>query len=258
MTFMNAVRAQATLMWKAKTVHFFLAVCSVQWVLLEILVRRNDLRLTGQIVHGETTMLMSFMLGVMMGLLIWREEPPKSRYYHWTLPVDASVHDTARIVAGLAWLASGLALYLGLGFAITALHDVPLYMDRAGAMTILGTATSGLLGYTFVAAISTAFNRPVETIVGGLILIVCGGILADSYRIAWLAKLLNELFGAGRTIMSLPVTVFTPGSRASALYIDVPVGSTNAAAWGLAVTGWLVAATVLIVMALKWNRGRVR
>lgn len=51
----------------------------------------------------DELMLITALLGSFAPLAVWRGEEPSRRAYFWALPVDASRHSLARVLAGWAW-----------------------------------------------------------------------------------------------------------------------------------------------------------
>lgn len=71
----------------------------------------------------------ALIIGALWPLEVWRGEGPSERAYHWSQPVDRSIHDLTRVAAGGLWVLIGITFFTAL-FALTfyanpALDAVP-------------------------------------------------------------------------------------------------------------------------------------
>ena len=55
--------------------------------------------------------IMMLGFGGIAGAIVWFNEAPPHRRYHWAMPVRREVHDIVRVGAGAAWLLVAIALY---------------------------------------------------------------------------------------------------------------------------------------------------
>ena len=55
-------------------------------------------------------------LGGVAAVLVWHNEAPQNRRYHWSMPVRRELHDIMRIVAGAFWLIVAIAIYAALAW----------------------------------------------------------------------------------------------------------------------------------------------
>ena len=55
-------------------------------------------------------------LGGVAAVLVWHNEAPQNRRYHWAMPVKRELHDILRIVAGAFWLMVAIGIYATLAW----------------------------------------------------------------------------------------------------------------------------------------------
>jgi hypothetical protein len=265
-TFMDVVRAQLRLALRARTVYFLLAMSVLPWAFIILIYK---LATDGKDFSGSVTsdMLISpvsavycLVLGAMWGVLAWRDEPPKTRFYHWSLPVDMTTHDAARLVAYLVWLFAGMTAYIACGLVLLVANDVPLRLAVAGPMPWIASYVCGVIGFMMTAAISTAMNRPVEYIAGIFVGIWALALLSVAYRFDTLLNVLATLFGT-RTHYSFGSAIIQGGmvgmSRyrgATGRYDLVPSNMQVIAPLIL----WFTIALAGVVAASLVNRGRAK
>lgn len=110
------------------------------------------------------------LTGPIWAFVVYHNEGPSNRLYHWSLPTDRLLHTAARLTAGLAWLWILFLLLIGAG-AVMAAMDGDLWqfaeIDAAGWINLF---TGPLLGYLGVSIITVASDYPLRWFFGLLFL----------------------------------------------------------------------------------------
>jgi hypothetical protein len=240
-----ALRAQLVLLWRMRRVAFLFALLFGALALIEFIVwRLNPNNVTSTGVVAEMLSLLVVAGGV-WSLLVWRDEEPAKRHYHWSLPVDVTAHDAVRVAAGAAWLVAALLAFWAAVFVLAAVHGEVAYLRQLGTGQLLSFVLVPLLTYTLVSVLTVGTDRPLHWIVGlyfGLVIVM---ITADAAGVgAGLIRLANAVFGPSPGL-SLGFA-FTGVSR------GYPVGS-----WLSAWLFWLLiaAAGIAAVSAARRRRG---
>lgn len=264
--FADTVGAQLKLALRARTVYFLLAMAAFPYVVIALVTKLSDpdLRaLTGiapMLVLGPVAAFYCAALGGMWGLLAWRDEPPRARFYHWSLPVDMTVHEMSRLTAYVIWLFVGMSAYFACGFLLSFAWGVKFDPTSAGLLPWVGSCASGLIGFFLSAAISTAVNRPVEYMAGAFVGIWALALLSIAYHFDTLKKIIETIFGIG-THYSLGSAVMS-GGAAGMLRFEGPnefyINATPHAAPPVIapLMLWLMISLALVVAASYVNRGR--
>jgi hypothetical protein len=129
------------------------------------------------------------------GILLWRDEGPVRRTYHWSLPYDAAKHDLTRAAAGAVWLFIAIALFMGAGVLVALLSGEGDVIGRTLPLLLPHFFIAGFTAYLLGCALSTYSDRPVEWLLFmylGVIVVVAVGELA---QVPWLTSLVNAVFG---------------------------------------------------------------
>ena len=253
MTFMNALRAQLALAIRSRGAGFGLVVCVLPWAftvgITELARMDAGLREIGpDLLIGPGAGMVLLAIGTVWGVVAWRDEPPRTRFYHWSMPIDVAVHDLARVTAFLLWFLAGLALYLLVGLLVMSGYDVPL--RAVGWMPWVAPYAVGIIGYLLGVAFATAFERPVEYVLGVIILSSALWLVAVAYQLEWLLAGLRQVFFGryglitaaahhGVAGMSLYVS---PGARTEHLSLAVPIPL------------WLTMGIVAVLAAAYYDR----
>jgi hypothetical protein len=110
----------------------------------------------------------AFMGGV-AAVLVWVNEGPQSRRYHWSMPVTREVHDVMRILAGAVWLILALAIYC----VMTWFTEHPVireqWLSRAGYFWV-GVFITPLLTYLLATTVSLLSGKPMLWLISGVLL----------------------------------------------------------------------------------------
>ena len=258
--FLEGVRAQAALLFRSRRPGILLLVVAIVGV-VSILYHTSTLNgWTPAVMLTPGWYSILFLLGGVWGVLVWHEEGPKARWYHWSLPLDASTHDLARVVAGAAWLMAAVALFLayvlGMGVAtgrVSELLGVP-------ALAWVAFATSALLGYLLLASLATLTGKALEWgLLSGVTLLVATFELAvenpdlpavlrpvrAGLRAVFLSDygFLAVLHGMARRVQLQPAG--GPGA-----------GSSDPGTWLTATGLWLAVGAGAVLGAAWWHRRR--
>lgn len=262
MKFMDAVRAQMRLTVPSGALLFLGLISLAPWAFRVGIYEAMSAAVDFQNDAMEADMLISaagglitFGLGLAWGLLVWRDEPPRARFYHWSLPVDTAVHDLSRVVARMIWLVAGLVLYEIVGIAVLTVYGVPLRLSAVGPMLWIALLGSGIIGFGFGAALSTAFERPIEIAFACYFALFVVTLVADIYRVDAVTRAIDATLNMGRTY-SIAGAVARAGELASYRYRGIDPALSLPVLPPMLL--WLTLSAASVVAASYWNRGRVR
>jgi hypothetical protein len=262
MTFSNAVRAQFRLAAPSHSLYFLLAICLAPWIInFAIFYLTRDIPSISRGAFGPGLLIspaagaITFSLGLVWGIAVWRHDPPTSRLYHWSLPVDTAVHDLARVVSYCLWLLAGLSIYVIVGAVLMTSQDMPVRFGQVGILPWVALYAAGIIGFGFGAALSTAFNKPVEIVFGIWVLIITLSGLAVSYKWAIVLRPLDAMLDVDKpySLMGGLVRGGAVGQHRYASGVD-PQNMLPVVAPMLL---WLMISTLVVVAASYRNRGRV-
>lgn len=261
MKFADAVRAQMRLALRSRALLFGVAVCVLPWLFMVLITELGN-RVMGsrdvgpELLISSAAGMVTLALGVVWGVVVWRDEPPRTRFYHWSMPMDTAAHDLARVAAFLLWFLVILLLYLVAGVTVMAIYGVPLNLADVGATPWVATYMSGIIGFFIGAAYSTAFERPGEYVLGTIILIWGLGLIAALYQLEGLRRLLGAVIGGTGRSWSLLAAVTSGGVTGMTQYIR-----SGAPPQHLPVAGplmlWLAIGLVLVSAAALYDRRAV-
>jgi hypothetical protein len=258
----DAVRAQLRLAIHARTSYFLFAMCTLPWAFQLAIMHMSGMYRELGAAAMDPAMLLSpvapmicSVFGLLWGVMAWRDEPPRTRFYHWSLPVDTSHHDMARVAAYLLWLIAGLSAYLLTGIVVFIAYGVPLNLGAVGITPWVAAYCAGLIGFGIGAAFSTAFERPAEYLLGSAVLLYLAIGLAVIYRLETVIRIIRVLFGTNSKY-SLGSAILRGGEVATLRYSGISPASHMSVAAPVAL--WLVIATTLLVASSYYNRGRAR
>lgn len=159
---LEAARAQTTLLLRSRRPGFLLLGVGIV-IIVAILYHTSTLDgWTPAVVVTPGWYDTLFLLGGVWGVLIWHEEGPKARWYHWSLPLDASVHDSARVLAGAVWLLAAVALFLVWVVGMSAATGHLPELLAVPTLTWAAFPTTALVGYLLLAALGTLTGKALE------------------------------------------------------------------------------------------------
>lgn len=249
-TFATALRQQLRLLWVSRRPIFFAAILVGTLAMMRlILVWAGDGTV---LLFGRLTNLVVFVSAA-WALIVWRDDPPKNRRYHWSMPVDMAHHDLARVLAGAIWLLPALAAFFVAGSLLALGEGQAAELGRAAPMLALRLLIAPLLGYLLLAPIGVASNRPLEWVIGlfiGIQGLIGAGTLLD--RSGTLLRIFEAVFGPPWGLgwaLAAPFSADGPGGGAGSA-IDVLAG------WLPAVLLWLVITSAMVTLAAVRRRGR--
>ncbi|MEO5509595.1 MAG: hypothetical protein ABIV28_06795 [Longimicrobiales bacterium] len=259
MKFMDAVRAQVKLAVHARTAYFLLALCTMPWIFMVLVLDLSGIPdgrsgFDPALLFSPVAGLMCVVFGTLWGVMAWRDEPPRMRFYHWSLPVDTSQHDLARIAAYLIWLVLGLSAYILIGILTLAMHGVPLRLGAVGVLPFVAMYLSGFTGFGIGAAFSTAFDRPAEYLIGSFILVWLTALMAGIYRFETILRVLGAVIGP-KSNHGLINAVAVGGVIAQYRYDGITSASAPVTA---PIALWLAISLASVIAASYYNRGRAR
>jgi hypothetical protein len=186
------VMQQMRLLWKTGRVLFLAAL--VLGGLVSAATVAAYLEVDGELFMLHASAILLAAAGL-WGVVIWRDEGPRSRHYHWSLPVDMMTHDLARVAAGAAWLFIMIAAYAVLGSVMAYLAGDAQALGRAAPLMALHFALAPLTLYLMTAALATASNRPFEWLLMGYVALAVAVALAAWQRQDWIVSLVESMFG---------------------------------------------------------------
>lgn len=103
-------------------------------------------------------------LGVLAGpiwaLVIFHNEGPTQRLYHWSQPVSRHVHAMARVAAGAGWLLAIYAVLVLLGLTFAAIDGNGWQLAGLPVASWVNFFTGPLIGYLGVSALAVASDYP--------------------------------------------------------------------------------------------------
>jgi hypothetical protein len=160
---------QTQLLLSSRRPLFILVLYTAFWVLFELLFALHDIGMEAytHLMMNEAAAGLGAIAAMCWAIMVWRDEGPRHREYHWSLPVDTSMHDAARAAGGLVWLVAGVTWYLILGMLLFAAHGV--YAQASASFSVLGVVSlycTALMGYLFALCFSTTLDHAGEWLLG--------------------------------------------------------------------------------------------
>ena len=138
------------------------------------------------------------LLGCGWALAVWRDTQRSTRTIHWSMPVDVTAHDIARLAAGIAWLTMLTAVSVAALLVLASLHGFTGDVFSSPPVFWLAHFAAAWIGYLLVAPLSTISGRPAEIILltyigvsGGLALLSLHG---DSKLFDRFARMMEVIF----------------------------------------------------------------
>jgi hypothetical protein len=164
---------QFVLLWQTRRAAV-LAVLPGSLLLVELFAwRLRSLEPDGPLSNGgvPTSIFASLLplliaTAVLWPLVVWRDETPAKRQYHWSMPVDVSAHDALRVAAGAVWLMIALGVFYLMGSVSAAAHGTSDMLRLLGPALPLSFVLVPVLVYLLVSALPLGTNRPLEWLIG--------------------------------------------------------------------------------------------
>lgn len=256
----DAASAQTVLLWRSRRPWLLLVFVAGIWAvyLLQIL---GDPWSADRLVSPGWAGL-SFAVGAVWGTQLWNDEPPRARLYHWSLPLDTTANDLARLAAGALWLLLGVMAFLTIGFGFMLAFDDLTVIREVNPLLWLSFATSALIGYLLAATLAAFTGKALEIalLISIVTLVAVFELVMEGRAVGWLApvgQVLSAVFtdrGGLLTAvagMAARSSVTLGGAEAQSPWISV-----STTAWLQAVVLWLVAGGSAYVLASSWHRRR--
>ena len=135
---------------------------------------------------------------------IWHGESPSQRGYHWAMPVDRTLHDLLRVVAGAIWLTVVLLALLVIGTLIAPLFGAARSTTGLLDPLLLGFISGPLIVYFFCSVPGLRSDHPGRWILAAPICLLMVWGFATWWGLDPLSELMRALligkFGLFRTI----------------------------------------------------------
>jgi hypothetical protein len=131
-----------------------------------------------------------WLLGMAWGVMVWSDEGPAKRKYHASLPVDRTLHDVTRVVAGALWLMATVVLMVGVGALLALTRGAGSGLGGFSTTAWLNYFTAPLQMYLLLAIFSVSLNKPFQWFLGGIVAVFASLVIAsqfgiDAWMVAW-------------------------------------------------------------------------
>lgn len=241
------LRQQMRLLWLSRRPQLLAALMVGSFLMMRAVVwwtntRTGSMTLDAILFTQVTPLIMA--IGGAWGIIVWRDDPPKHRRYHWSLPVDMTHHDLARVLAGALWLLAAIAVYFAVGSMLALADGTAAELRHGAGFTALHYALAPLLAYMLMSGFGVASNRPFEWALGlffGLQLFVALAMVLDRHSL--IVRFFESAVFTGSWGLGAALSGWGPGSSSEGG--GVP-----------AVLLWLAIGTVLVALAAVRRRGR--
>ena len=194
--------------------------------------------------------VLTAMLALLLAILVWHEEAPRKRMYHWSMPVSRSMHAVTKAFAGWVWAMVGTLLFLSVVVAVDAVTQNiagrPIDIGRyIVAWEWLVPFTSVTVAYALASAATIGAETPIIWIGGLPILYACIAVMMASVGYARLSQrmliLFSGYYGAGASIAGQVMGPSVAGARVEP----------SVQRWLLAALLWGGAAAILVIAASR-------
>lgn len=198
------------------------------------------------------------ILGAAWGWLVWLDEGPSNRMYHWSLPVDVTLNDFARVLAGWLWLIIAVVVFEA-GFLLAVVLGGAFPQEHVANVSLwywVSLLTAASLGYLSFAALATALDHAIETVVLIALLVSVSQTLLLSSRNRWalIAAELLQLSVHGKYGFSAAITGMAFPSQLE----DPKSAQVMMSSWAAAVITWMICIAVVLCAGAYYNRWRMR
>lgn len=189
------------------------------------------------------------------GVILWREEGPSRRTYHWTLPYPAARHDVMRVAAGAAWLLVAVTGYVAVGVLIGVMSGDGEAIARALPLLLPHLFFAPLTLYVLAAALATVSDRPLEWLLFIYLGAAVTAAVGELSRVPLLMDVLRFVFGKpyglGFALVSASsgagVRAEDPAQAELSLYYTE---------WLPIALLWLIIALVILILVARARRAR--
>ena len=189
------------------------------------------------------------------GILLWRDEGPARRIYHWSLPYDAAKHDLTRAAAAGVWLFLAIALFVIAGVTVAFLSGEGDAIVPTLPLLVPHFFIGGFIVYLLACALSTFSDRPVEWLVFGYLGVIVAVAVSELASVEWLSSLIRAVFGSPYGLGWALVAAW----RGAEIRMDNPElaeVSLYYTEWLPVALAWLLVAAGLLVMAARARSAR--
>jgi hypothetical protein len=135
------------------------------------------------------------LTGGVAAMVAWLGESPRTRRYHWSMPVRRELHDTLRITAGAVWLVAALAIFCVFAWFLEDEILREQWLNRAPAFWA-SIFLVPLLCYSLVTIFSLLAGKPLIWLAVVLIGIMALGSDTVERRAPAFANVYLSVFGA--------------------------------------------------------------
>jgi hypothetical protein len=235
---------QLRVLWLSRRALLPLVAMLGSFVVLEALSARVS-GFTWSLAEGDILAL-GLLVGGGWGFIVWRDEGPSRRLYHWSMPVDTAAHDLMRVLAGAMVLLGAIVLFCGVAAIAASLRGGDAAPGVAGPGVWLVYLTGPLTMYLLASVLGVALDRPFEwafLLNAGLLVVV---LLGSTLDIAMIPRVLHALGDGGAGLG----TALTGGLRLAG------AGTPGLLGWLGAAVLWLGISAAAVCGAAAWRRGR--
>jgi hypothetical protein len=151
-----AIRPEATLL------AVLIAVLSVVGLMAIFRARQNPAHNPSLDLSPEI-LIPAIFLAFLAPLSIWKSEEPSRRSYHWSMPVDRSVHTLTKNTSGWVWFMIAMMAFMlwGLLMALITGGDLGLQREQAiSAWRWIHPFVAATIGYLLVSTVVLSSDHP--------------------------------------------------------------------------------------------------
>jgi len=261
-------RRQLLLLMHSQRAWILIALCCapiayIEWVRVQHLGRASFPRYPLMDVQGTL-----YLVSATWPLLVWRGEGWGKREYHWSLPVNRSMHDLLRFASGGAWLTAAVAACATLGLLFVHLHGgVPMYLRdgshthfRPGAIFWGSFFVGPLIVYTITSAALIGLRRPLEWSAAAVAGFIFWTLAWQATRQIPLSYLLQSIMSDARFSLDKALAGGASGewmnflSNSGWLINSQPPASERVTNWIVAVALWLGLVLLGVLLAVRRRR----
>lgn len=242
---LNALQAQATLLWRSGRVGMLWIVTVGMLLLLELLSQIGMVFMPGVPMPPTWPRLFgSFdLLGIVMfgwGIAIWSGEPPEDRDAHWSVPLSIVLQDMSRVVAGWLFSLSAVGLLCGAGLLLAWKGGGWPHIAAANVGVWVGFVMQATIPFGVGAGVGLLSSKPVRVI----------GIGALTFMALVLLQRRTPMAAVLPTwLVSGPIGAF--GVAKSALRESFDPAFHSSAPWSVVAGAWIVALVIALPSASR-------
>lgn len=204
----------------------------------------------------------AIFLSFLVPLSIWKSEEPSRRSYHWSMPVDRSVHTLAKSTSGWAWLMIAMLAFLLWGLLMALITGGDLGMRRGqpiAAWAWIHPFVAATIAYLVGSTVVLASDHPWRWFAGIVLgFVLLNGILQGAQLHEIAAALRNVWEGNLGLKTALTGTIEVPREMTlpNGRTISRSVSQASLPAWLNASALWLGLATAGVLAATYRHQER--